>query len=221
MMKRVASFLLLTAIVFLLLPLSSINTGCLSGCDEATWGYLPGIFDRYQVSADYVTPGGTHYDPSGQNISPQLIDRLTHEVESCLLAEFPSGRISDHTMALSGCTGNAVLHPINRTSFLVKIANDWSYTCDMKQEVLPVSGLGDAGCIAKGETPTVECPCRPRAGIKCPNVLIVTPSFYIYKDVLIRFLLDCTDPWASPELAICASPSTTPTSDGSDPNNGL
>lgn len=102
----------------------------------------------------------------------------------------------------------------------MKVVSDWVPSCDHTQQLLPTIA-GPEGCVVKGLNPTEECPCRYRVGIACPNVLVVTPSMYLYKDVLVRFVTSCADPWASPELHKCVSPSTTPLSDGTDPKNGL
>lgn len=204
MKSNPALLCLVAACTFALIPPAfSMATGCSDGehCSELKWGYSPHTFDQYEANADQVTPEGTHFDPSGQNISGELIDRLTGEVEACLTK---SGKLD---------------HPIDRGAFVVKVASDWQLNCDKTQQLLPVLA-GSAGCVAKGLTPTEQCPCRWRAGIRCPNVLVVTPNFYLYKDVLIRFTLGVQNPW-TPDLATCASPSTTPLSDGSDPKNGL
>lgn len=167
-------------------------------CTEYKWGYSSGEFDHYQPHTDHVTPAGTKFDPVGQNISPLLVDRLTSEVEACLHRS------------------------IDRTSFEVMIPNDWVLSCDGSQQLLPTPvKAGISGCLSKEQAPTEQCPCRWRAGIRCPNTIICTPNFYLYKDALIRFATGNPNPWSNPELAKCATPSTTPLSDGSDPNNGL
>jgi hypothetical protein len=191
------------------------SVGC-RGCDEVTWGYPEsGLFNRYSVGATRTTPDGIRYDDSGLNVAPQLIDRLTNEVERCLFLKFPE-RLSDTVKLQAGCDGDLTFKPLNRASFVVKVASDWHLTCDGQQQVLPIEAPAISCEYYKGEHPTLECPCSYRAGIKCPNILVVTPSLYIYKDVLIRFLYDCVDPWANKDLAACATPSTAPLSDGRD-----
>jgi hypothetical protein len=185
------------------------------GCDEVTWGYPEsGLFNRYSVGETRTTPDGIRYDDSGQHVSPALIDRLTNEVERCLFARFPE-QLSETVKLQAGCYGDLRFKTIDRRSFVVKVAGDWRLTCDGQQQVLPVTAPAN-GCATKGQTTTPECPCSYRAGIRCPNILVVTPSLYIYKDVLIRFLYDCVDPWANKDLAACATPSTAPLSDGRD-----
>jgi|SRR5581483_1631016 len=206
-------------------------TSCSSGdiassdagsCNEVWLGYTQHEFDRYDVNPTMVTPEGTPFDPSGQNISGELIDRLTNEVQACLAKNFPDGVIPDGFAQVSYCEkGTHINLPIDKKSFVVKIAGDWVLNCDGTQQVLPKPvESGNVGCWNKGELPTAQCPCRWRAGIACPNKLITCPNFYLYKDVLIRFSTGCAEPWQIPQFAECASPSTTPLSDGSDPNNG-
>jgi hypothetical protein len=180
-----------------------LTSGCVADdCTESRWGYYDGTFDDYVVKAEQTTAKGIAYDPSGMPISPELIDRLTDEVETCLM------------------DAGIIKRAIDRQSFVVKIADNWLLNCDKTEQLLPTRA-DNSGCIAKGLAPDKKCPCRWRAGIQCSNKLIVTPNFYLYKDVLIRFVVDIQNPWASEALAVCASPSTTKLSDGTDPNDGL
>lgn len=220
-MKKIVSLIWVILLVIILLPQSNSVTGCAS-CSEMQWGYSDGEFSRYSAEGLYQTPEGTLYDPSGLPISPELIDRLTNEVDKCLTAISPTGNLPSDMQSGSRCYQGSFQLPIAKKSFVVKIANDWVLSCDGTQQLLPDPvKAGPAGCVAKGQTPDAQCPCRWRAGIRCPNVLVVTPSFYLYKDVLIRFVTGCQNPWGNDVLAQCASPSTTPLSDGTDPNNGL
>jgi hypothetical protein len=155
------------------------------------WGYL--AKDEYRPAPTQVTPKGIHFDPQGQAISGQLIDRLTDEVEQCLQLS------------------------LDRGSFNVLVPSDWTLSCDGSQQVLPAEGAGAMGCLAKRLTPTAECPCRWRAYIKMPNVIVATPSLHLYKDALVRLVVDTDNPWADPKLAKCATPSTDPLSLGTGP----
>lgn len=111
------------------------------------------------------------------------IDRLTQEVGDCL-------KVS-----------------IDRSSFVVKVPADTGMSCDGKQQELsaiaPMSGC-DAKGLAGG------CPCHWRALVQCPNVIVATPSLYLFKDALVRFVTGSTNPWADPVLAKCAAPTTDP-----------
>jgi len=221
-MRKLIALIWIGLIVLILLPRSNAVVGC-NYCGEIQWGYSDGEFDRYVVKADYKTAGGTPYDPSGMSIATELIDRLTNEVNSCLTAAFPTGNLPSDVISSAHCyQRTSFLLPIDKTEFIVKVASDWVLNCDGTQQLLPTPvKAGPSGCIAKGQTPDAQCPCRWRAGIQCLTVLIVTPSFYLYKDVLIRFVTGCQNPWGNTQLATCATPSTTPLSDRTDPNNGL
>lgn len=202
------------------------------GCNYLHWGYSYQEFEHYDVNADHITPDGTLFDPTGQSISPLLIDRLTGEVSDCLLDAFPDKILPSSVTAenasycnkntLGSGTDHSLDLPLDKTSIMVKIPNDWVYSCDGTQQLLPTPVIaGGEGCSEKGLDPDEFCPCRWRAGIKCPNIMITPPSFYLFKDALIRYLTGCSNPWASPELAKCANPTTLPLSNGSDPRNGL
>jgi len=129
-------------------------------------------------------------DPTGQAISPALVDRLTREVSECL-------KVS-----------------INTGSFVVKVPADWGLSCDKSQQVLSASAP-ESGCAAKGLKN--ECACHWRAFVQCPNAIVTTPSLYLYKDALVRFVTGSQDPWSDPALAACVAPTTDPLSRGDGP----
>lgn len=164
----------------------------LAGCTpvpcEAKYGY--GHFaGGITVQADSVSPGGIRYDSSGQAFYGPLLDRLTDEVAECMLMS------------------------IDRSSFKVKVPADWAFSCDGTQQVLPIIA-SQGGCLAKGQTPTPDCPCRFRAVVQCPNVIVSTPSLYLYKDALVRWLTGSRNPWADKNLVKCVEPTTAPLSMG-------
>ena len=200
-MKKYLLSLFILLVFFISISSSAPLTGCV-GCDEAHWGYSSGAFDHYNFQGNLITPSGIAYDPSGQPINPELIDRLTNEVETCLL------------------DNKYITSKINRQSFNVIVANDWHLGCDEPgwgvNQLLPV--LADQeGCSAKGMTPNTSCHCEWRAGIRCPNSIITTPAFYLYKDALIRYTANIINPWADATIASCAQPSTAQLSDGTEP----
>lgn len=201
-------------IIFLCLFLCVSDLRC-HNCSEYSWGYPANKFDSYSVNNIQLTPKGIQFDPSGQDISPLLIDHLTDEVEECLIKHFPNAKLSDHVYTYATCESKSIDIPIERSSFVVKITNDWVLSCDKSDQLLQTTA-DDIGCYQKGLIPTQECPCRYRAGIKCPNILITTPSMYLYKDVLIRFVTSCQNTWSVDELSECATPTTDPLSDGSE-----
>lgn len=154
-------------------------------CVATDLGYAGTEFDSYTIENLSRTQDGILYDSSYQDVKSNEIDRLTTEVENCLGLQ------------------------IDRNSFVVKVAGNWQLSCDKTEQVLPIFA-GNAGCDAKGLERNDSCPCRWRAGIKCPNMLIVTPSLFLYKDVLIRFVLKIKNPWEVSRISSCATPTTSP-----------
>lgn len=164
----------------------------------------------YEVNPEFTTKNGIAVDPTGQNISPDLIDGLTDEVENCLIEAFGFPPvIPEEVMRDSMCVGETFDLPIHRECLTVKIPDDWLLSCDGSQQLLPNIAPREL-CEAKGLTPTPECPCRWRAGIQDNQTIVVTPSLYLYKDPLIRIVTGCNNPWGHPILSHCAKPSTPP-----------
>lgn len=160
-----------------------------SECLRVKWGYMVAHDQQYPTSPTETTPGGIRFDDSGQAVSGELLDRLTNEVSECLHMS------------------------IDRSGFVVKVPADWQPSCDGSQQVLTAIAP-QSGCDAKGMSYDPQCPCRWRAVIQCPNVIVATPSLYLYKDALTRWVTGSPNPWADPALAKCASPSTAPLSTG-------
>lgn len=175
------TFLSLTFLGFILFS----GCGPSGACDATVWGFGGKEFVKYEISHESFTLKGVAFDSSQTRVPAELIDRLVDETENCI------GR------------------KINRASFKVKIADDWELNCDKTQQTLPIV-VNSTGCIDKGQDPTITCPCKFRAGIKCPNIIVTTPSMYLFKDMLIRFVVSVSNPWIDDALSICAQPSTDP-----------
>ncbi len=163
----------------------------------------------YDIAPAFTTPNGIRVDPTGQKVSAALVDRVTDEVERCLTETFGDPpRIPADVVKAGVCRADTFALPLPRSCIVVKVPDDWTLNCDKTQQVLP---LLTPGCDpAKHQTPTPECPCRWRAGFQEPNVIVTTPSFFLYKDVLIRTATGCANPWGHPALMKCANPTTDP-----------
>ena len=152
-------------------------------CTPAPWGqrygYYLDTYPSYPFQRTMVTPGGVEVDLSGQAVSIDAIDASVREVEECL--------------------GKS----IDRRAFRVKVPADWRKNCDGTQEVLPFQ-TPDRFC--KGEAATPDCPCRYRALLQEPNIVIATPNLLLFKDALVRLITGSTNPWSSPTLSVCATP---------------
>lgn len=141
----------------------------------------------YMVAHGKTYPvGSTQLTPSGirhDGGDAATIDRLVGEVGDCLKMS------------------------IDPASFVVKVPTDTVMSCDGKQQEL--SAIAPmSGCDAKGLHG--DCECHWRAVVQCPNVIVATPSLYLFKDALVRFVTGSQNPWADPALAKCAAPTTDP-----------
>jgi len=198
----------LVGLVLILATLSCVNGDC---CDF--YEYKSQF--HYQVRPSQSTTKGIAVDLTGQDVSLEVIDRLTDEVEACLKETFGVPPIlPEDVRQKAQCRDETFNLPIARKCLVVKIPDDWEFSCDKSQQVLPIKSTSyrplDALCEAKGLEPTPECPCRWRAGIQDDNIIVATPSLYLYKDPLIRLITGCNNPWGHPALSHCAAPSTPP-----------
>ena len=147
--------------------------GCQGGIWSQTFGYYLDREPSYSINP-VVSPGGVRYDG---DVDVEQLDFLTDQLESCLERS------------------------IDRSSFVVKIPNDWTYNCDGTEEVLPFISVFDKTC--KGQIATETCPCRYRAVLQEPNVVVVTPNLKLYRDALTRLLTGSSNPWEDPALSGC------------------
>lgn len=180
------------------------------------WHYFYADQFSYKITPSFETETQIAVDTEGQIISGELIDRLADEVENCLTDTFGDPPVLPPDVVRdSQCASSTFELPIARQCLTVKIPSDWHLNCAGDQQVLPARA-SEAACTSKGLQPTPECPCHWRAGIENFTTIVTTPSFYLFKDPLIRIATGCNNPWGSPALAACARPSTDPLSLGRD-----
>ena len=142
-----------------------------------------------------------------------MLDRVTDEVYSCLRHTFTNGKLSDAVISSSWCSQSKIRF-VKKSCFDVEIADDWRLSCDGSQQVLK-DEAPEESCKAKDlHRDFDECPCSWRAGIQQKEdttpIIVTTPSLYLYKDPLLRYITSCDYPWSSPPLAACMTPSTGP-----------
>lgn len=171
----------------------------------------------YVVHVTAKTSKNIEVDTSGLNINLNKVDRLTDEVESCLIKTFGNPPfLSEQTMKEGQCASNTFDIPIHRECLVVKVASDWflskyEYGGTHHQQ-LPWTNGGQ--CTNKGLPAGV---CYYRVGIQDDLTIVVPPSFYLYKDGLVRIVTGCANPWYANDLAACMEPTTNPLGDGSEP----
>ncbi len=170
-----------------------------------------GMTPRYDVNPTIVTLEGIKIDPSSNTVSGEAVDCMVDKIEQCLLRKFGNPpRIPPEVMKDAYCVDATFAFPIPRACVTVKVVDDWRLNCDGTQQLLKWRPPDDSGCLAKGLTPTPDCPCSWRGGVQDEHTVVVTPSFYLFPDWFIRVYTGCLDPWGSPALAECASPLTGP-----------
>lgn len=167
----------------------------------------------YDVSPEKTTKTNIAVDTSGLNINLDKIDRLTSEVEECL-SKLPP--LSKEDVMNGQCVSATLELPIKRECLTVKVASDWflskyEYNGTHHQQ-LPYTNGGQ--CSYKG-LPTGVC--WYRCGIQDNLTIVVPPSFYLYKDPLVRIATGCANPWYVSSLANCMEPTTSPLGDGTEP----
>jgi len=158
--------------------------GCANPC------YVLQVDGHYAIHAPLTTPSGI----VEEGADPLLLDRLTDDVERCLL---PLGPFKCGAL------------PIDRSSFRVMVARDFIQLDDGEQ-VLPTAMYrgGGGGCEAKGLTGLG--PCRWRAFLQPDRIIVVTPNLKLYGDPLVRFITGRQDIWTDAALARCATQQEAP-----------
>lgn len=172
---------------------------------------------NYDVNPQFTTPKNIEVDTSGLNINLSKVDRLTDEVEQCLTDTFGNPPVLPPDVVMNGqCVGTTFDLPIHRECLVVKVANNWFLSTNeyggSKHQQLPYTNGGQ--CTNKGLPPGV---CYYRVGIQDNLTIAVPPSFYLYKDGLVRIVTGCRNPWLSDPLANCMAPTTNPLDDGTQP----
>lgn len=173
--------------------------------------YTHGFYDQFPppYSYDYhpnaTTPEGIRVDTSGEAVDLADLDRRVDFVESCLAGKFGSPpALPPSVVSGSQCDSTTFPLPLLRRDLQVKVAANWVWSCDHTQELIPVPSP-DSGCVAKGLTPTPECPCYWRVGIQGNQVIVVTPDLHMLQDSVTRMATGCNDVWME-GLSACAQP---------------
>lgn len=151
---------------------------------------------EYDINPNIVSPNGIRVDTSGFDIDLIELDSHFVHVERCLNDNFPNQIIPKDTYISAHCLYNTFPDKIYRESIIVKIAPDWTYSCDSSQQVFKCN-IDPKLCEEKGLISTEECPCRCRGAIQNQNVIITTPNMYLLNNDLIRLHTGCNYIWVS------------------------
>lgn len=134
--------------------------------------------ERYETDFTEKTPGGIWVDATGQDVDLAKIDTLTDELESCLGVS------------------------VNRECIGVKIPDDWFVSPCSGEELLLIPA-DDSLCLAKGVTPTPECPCSWRVETQDDNIIVIPPGLELYKAELARIVTGENNVWVVPQITAC------------------
>lgn len=148
---------------------------------------------NYSVSPNVKTPNGIKVDTTNFIVDLNDIDRRIDEVETCLKQKYPDGKLPLEIIQNGHCLYPTFDTNIHRSCLEIKVAPDWHVGC-LGEEIFPCS-IDPKYCLAKGITPTQECPCECRSAIQDQNVIVITPDLYLLKGDMIRLQTGCNFIW--------------------------
>ena len=203
------------SIIFLLLISLSCNSPRRCPLTTST-NYFQNEVPSRTVSANQLTPKNIALDTSGLNINTKRIDRLVDETEACLARTFPGGILPDSVVKQAACKSNRFNPIVPRECITVKIISDWTLStvsfAGSKHQLIP--GVIAEGCTEKGMSPGA---CYKRVGILDNTTIVVPPSMYVFKEPIVKITTGCYQPWSSPALSACMTPTTGALDDGTGP----
>jgi hypothetical protein len=180
-----------------LLCLFFFSCGPAPKCPDYTCGWY-NVYD-YEITDTTFTSNKIEIDTTGQDIDLELIDEIVDRTEECLLNVVLSTEEAEDGWCYRQIYSPA---PIKRNCLLIKIPDDWTMSCDGKEQVLKDKAPFE-GCAAKGFDKDPDCPCRWRAAIQDTYVIVITPNLRLLGDPLVKLATGCDAPWNTPQLAAC------------------
>lgn len=190
-------------------------SGCISYPDKLTdcgMYELSSMYSvEYDVNIDAHTPDGIPVDTAGRTYDLEMIDEMALEVKECIKKNFPSFSVSKEVRLAASCSNvnfaDEYRNTWNYGCWRVKFDPNWSIGCSGNQILSqgPPMPPGKQCGGKKDVITTKECPCRYRAAVY-DKTFIITPDAKLFKDVLVRAVTSCKNPWGHPLLSECASP---------------
>lgn len=177
---------------------------------------------KYDITPNLLSKDNIAIDARGlNNINTDRIDRITNELETCLINTFGNPPIlSPQTMKDGGCPNSTFDLPLHRECMVVKVAADCfhsEYDYGGYQQLLPyVAGLCKTQKDLPGDPNEL---CYWRVGKQDRWTSVTCPSDFVLKEPLLEFSTGCQSPWYDNSLATCMAPSSLTGSldDGSGP----
>lgn len=176
----------------------------------------------YPFTLTERTALGLALDTTTGAIDAAFVDSAYATLVACLREQFTATPSITRELALQAdCQehGNTLKIEFNTLDtdaacYGAKIAPDWvTDRCGGGEQELPVEGY-DYVCIAKGLTPTPECPCRARVeteraelpgpnGAYMANIIITPPNQKFFKAEIARNMTGCNNVWIVPQIVAC------------------
>lgn len=168
------------------------------GCSEENNCYKNAYRDitNLPVSPDKKTPSGIRVDTGGHDVNLAELDRRIANIEKCILDTAKEYGFATRTeMADWQCLSNdfTMIEELRRECLIIKIVAPVLSKCSNWQFI----GIKapDELCLAKGVTPTPECPCMWRSAIQNENVIVTPPALYLWD--IGRIMTSCNNVWFS------------------------
>jgi hypothetical protein len=160
------------------------SSACGPDCWTTTWT----VTNKYTVNKSNIvkTQLGVRVDSEIDGIDLDEIDFRILDTLYCLK------NLNHRMKSLSTCID----------CITIKIPKDITWSCDGTQQLLPTEAPQEL-CNAKGFNLDPDCPCRWRALIQSPAIIVTTPNLALFKDALLRYVTDEFNPWLKPELVRC------------------
>lgn len=158
---------------------------------------------KYEFNYDIITAQGIKVDTGGQDVDFDLLDKMTNEVQKCLLKTFGrNGKIPTRIQKEAYCSEIEFDPKIKKECLNIKIPTNWIWSNTQYNMQLLNDNAPFEGCARKGQKKE-DGPCKWRAGISDSNIIVVTPNLYLYKDPLVKLITSCMGPWENKELSNC------------------
>lgn len=137
-------------------------------------------------------------DDPAHELDPRVLDATVDNVVSCISSVLP---LASSEREAAACVGEPTLEV--RSCLTVRVPSWHVSPCTGRQ--LFACAVPAESCLAKGETPTAECPCACRAIIQDNEMILTAPNLELFPARLTELMTGCDYIWGT-RLAKCGSP---------------
>ena len=193
-MKKYEDMVVCILFTIIILLMFWICQGC--GPSKCANTVVPEFYD-YKFKPNMTTEAGYKVDTSGQKIDISTIDTRVEATLSCL-DNVDFGKIE------GAYCYQTIKYPAVciEDCLKIKITKAWDWSCDGKYQLLRKSAPIE-GCLQKGFEEDPDCPCRWRAGIQNPGIVVVPPDMALFEGTIVQWITGCINPWGDVQLKEC------------------